>query len=62
MAEPFVRFEQYNELDDIEGYFERLELFFLVHGVANEKKVPRLLSDIGPKTYEPDSAYITGRM
>ena len=51
MAEPFVRFEQYNELDDIEEYFERLELFFQVHGVANEKKVPRLLSDIGPKTY-----------
>ena len=51
MTEPFVHFEQYNKSDNIEEYFERLELFFQVHGVEGDKKVLRLLSDIGPKTY-----------
>ena len=51
MTEPFIRFEQYHESDDIEEYFERLELFFQAHGVAAEKKVPHILSDMGPKTY-----------
>ena len=51
MAEPIARFEAYNETDDIEEYFERVELFFEVHKVATAKKVAHLLSDIGPKTY-----------
>jgi len=38
MTEPFIRFEQYHESDDIEEYFERLKLFFQAHGVAAEKK------------------------
>lgn len=40
MAESFVRFAQYNESDDIEEYFERLELFFQVHGIGAGKKLP----------------------
>ena len=51
MTEPFVRFEQYNKSDNIEEYLERLELFFQVHGVERDKKVPHLLSDVRPKTY-----------
>jgi len=51
MTEPFIRFEQCHESDDIEEYFERLKLFFQAHGIAAEKKVPCLLSDMGPKTY-----------
>ena len=40
MTEPFIRFEQYNECDDIEEYFEQLQLFFQMHGVEGDKKVP----------------------
>ena len=51
MTEPIARFEPYNEGDDIEEYFERVELFFEVHKIASGKKVAHLISDIGPKTY-----------
>ena len=51
MADSVARFEAYNEQDDIEEYFERLELFFEVHHIATGKKVAHLLSDIRAKTY-----------
>ena len=51
MASPLVRFEQYTETEDIEEYFERLELFLDVNGVRDEQKVPRVLSDMGARTY-----------
>ena len=51
MTEPVVRFEQYHESEDIEEYFERLELFFQAHGVERDTKVPRLSSDIKLKMY-----------
>jgi len=51
MADSVAHFEAYNEQDDIEEYFERLELFFEVHRIATGKKVAHLLSDIGAKTY-----------
>ena len=51
MAESIARFEPYNEGDDIEEYFERIELFFKVHKIASGKKVAHFLSNIGPKTY-----------
>ena len=50
MTEPIARFEPYNE-DDIEEYFEHVELFLEVHKITSEKKVAHLISDIGPKTY-----------
>jgi len=51
VGSPLVRFEQYTETEDIEQYFERLELFLDVNGVNDEQKVPRVLSDIGARTY-----------
>ena len=51
MSESIACFEPYNEGDDIEEYFERLELFFEAHKISAGKKVAHLLSDIGPKTY-----------
>ena len=51
MAKSIARFEAYNEADDIEEYFERVELFFEVHQIPSGKKVAHLLSDIGPKMY-----------
>ena len=51
MAQIPVKFEPYDELDDIEDYFERLELFMTVNGVADSKKVANLLSGLGAKTY-----------
>jgi len=51
MASPPVRFEQYTETEDIKEYFERLKLFLDVNGVNDEQKVPRVLSDIGARTY-----------
>ena len=51
MAESIAWFEPYNEGDDIEEYFERIELFFEVHKIASGKKVAHFLSNIGPKTY-----------
>ena len=46
-----VKFEPYDENDDIEDYCERLELFFTANGVADEKKRAHLLSGLGAKTY-----------
>ena len=40
MAESIARFEPYNEGDDIEEYFERIELFFEIHKIASGKKLP----------------------
>ena len=51
MIELIACFEPYNEGDDVEGYFERVELFFEVHKIASGKKVAHLISDSGPKTY-----------
>ena len=51
MTELIAHFEPYSEGDDIEGYFERMELFFEVHKIASEKKVAHLISDIVPNTY-----------
>jgi len=39
------------EEEPISAYLERIELFFLAHGVAAEKQVPTLLSTIGSKPY-----------
>ena len=38
MTELIAHFEPYSEGDDIEGHFERMELFFEVHKIASEKK------------------------
>ena len=43
-----VKFEPYDENDDIKDYCERLELFFTANGVADEA---HLLSGLGTKTY-----------
>ena len=51
MAQIPVKFEPYKEHDDIEDYFERLELFLVVNKVADDQKVPHLLSGLGAKTY-----------
>ena len=51
MAHIPVKFEPYDELDDIKDYFKRLELFLTVNGVANNKKMVHLLSGLGAKTY-----------
>ena len=51
MAQIPVKFEPYDELDDIEDYFKWLELFLTVNGVADNKKVAHLLSGLGAKTY-----------
>jgi len=44
MAQVPVKFEPYDDLDDIEDYFERLELFLTINSVADNKKVAHLLS------------------
>ena len=46
-----VKFEPYDENDNIEDYCERLELFFTTNEVVDEKKVAHLLSGLGTKTY-----------
>jgi len=51
MAQSEVKFEPYKESDDIEDYFERLELFFAVTGVKDEKHVVHLLTGLGAQTY-----------
>ena len=51
LTEPLTCFEQFHKSDDIEEYFEWLELFLKVQRVDAKKKVPCLLSDIGPKAY-----------
>ena len=39
------------EEEKISVYLERIQLFFTVNSIAEEKQVAVLLSDIGPKTY-----------
>ena len=51
MAVANVRFEPYNEVEDIEQYFERLEMFLLANDVADDKQVGQVLSCIGAKAY-----------
>ena len=51
MAQVSVKFEPYDDSDDIEDYFERLQLFFTVNGVEEDKQVAYLLSGLGIKTY-----------
>ena len=48
MAQSTVKFEPYKESDD---YFERLELFFSVTGIKEEKHVAHLLTGLGDHTY-----------
>ena len=43
--------EFHPESESITAYLERIELFFDANGVADDKKVPSLLSIIGGKTY-----------
>jgi len=42
MAQSAGKFEPYKESDDIEDYFEKLEMFFAVTGVREEKQVAYL--------------------
>ena len=51
MAQSAGKFEPYKESDDIEDYFERLEMFFAVTGVKEEKQVAHLLTGLGAQTY-----------
>ena len=51
MAQSAVKFEPYKESDDIEDYFERLEMFFAMTGVKEEKQVAHLLTGLGAQTY-----------
>ena len=51
MSESIAHFDRYNEGDDIEEYFERLEFFLEVHKISAGEEVVHLLSDIGLKTY-----------
>ena len=51
MAVTGIRFESYNEEEDIEQYFERLEMFLMANGVRDDKKVGHVLSGIGAKAY-----------
>ncbi|XP_071963879.1 uncharacterized protein [Antedon mediterranea] len=39
------------EAEDWASYVERLEAYFMANGVDDDKRVPTLLSLIGPKTY-----------
>ena len=38
-------------VETITAYLERLQLYFAANGVAEEKKVPVLLTVVGPKVY-----------
>ena len=51
MAVTVIKFEPYNEEEDVEQYFERLEMFLLANGVKDDKKVGHVLSGIGAKAY-----------
>ena len=51
MAQVTVKFDPYNETDNIEDYLEQLELFLTVNNVEDEKKVAHLLSGIGARAY-----------
>lgn len=51
MANPTNRFDPFDEMEDIEEYFERLEMFLTAQGVPRDKKVAHVISDIGSKAY-----------
>ena len=51
MAQSVGKFKSYKESDDIEDYFERLEMFFAVTGGKEEKQVAHLLTGLGAQTY-----------
>ena len=51
MAQVTVKFDSYNESNDIEDYLERLELFLTANNIEEQKKVTHLLSRIGAKAY-----------
>ena len=55
MASPTVTYGAIKEFDSnvetITTYLERLQLYFAVNNVAEERKVPVLLMVIGPKVY-----------
>ena len=51
MAQSAGKFKPYKESDDIEDYFERLEMFFAMTGVKEEKQVAYLLIGLGVQTY-----------
>ena len=44
MAQVSVKFEPYDDSDNIEDYFEQLQLFFTMNGVEEDKQVAHLLS------------------
>ena len=51
MAVSVLKFEPYNEEEDVEQYFERLELFLTANGVEEDKVVGHVLSGIGARAY-----------
>ena len=51
MAVTTIRFEPYNEAEDIEQYFKRLEMFLLANDDTDNKKVGHVLSGIKAKAY-----------
>ena len=51
MAYTTNRFDPFNEGEDIEEYFERLEMFLSAQGVQRDRKVAHILSDIESKAY-----------
>ena len=51
MANTTNRFDPFDEGEDIEEYFERLEMFLSAQGVQRDRKVAHILSDIGSKAY-----------
>ena len=51
MAVSVIKFEPHEENEDIKQYFERLEMFFTLNSVSDEKKVSHVLSGIAAKAY-----------
>ena len=52
MATKFGTLQEFQPATDtITHYLQRVELYFVANGVADEKHVPILLSSIGPTTY-----------
>ena len=51
MANTTNRFDPFDEEEDIEEYFELLEMFLSAQGVQRDKKVVHIISDIGSKAY-----------
>ena len=52
MATQYGRLREFHpETDTIKAYLERVDLYFAANEVAEDKRVPILLSSIGPSTY-----------